>query len=119
MSSETFVEGPKGVLAAWETSGQVFFGRIDSAGLAVPNPIAAPGDGRDRKHPSIAANERGETLLAWTEGTGWQRGGALAWQMYDADGRPSSRPGRIPDGIPTWGLPTAVSRPDGSFLIIY
>ena len=27
------------------------------------------------KHPVLATNPSGETLLAWTEGTGWQRGG--------------------------------------------
>jgi hypothetical protein len=30
MSSMSFSEGPAGVLAAWETAGQVFFGQVES-----------------------------------------------------------------------------------------
>jgi hypothetical protein len=37
-------------------------------------------------------------LLVWTEGTGWQRGGSLAWQLFDANGQPTNEKGRV-DGI--------------------
>ncbi len=118
MSSEALVEGPSGVLAGWESSGQVFFGRVDPGGR-VPQPVPAPGAGSSRKHPSLAVNARGETLLVWTEGTGWERGGSLAWQLFDAAGKPLGEKGRVEGGIPVWGLATAVARPDGSFLIIH
>jgi hypothetical protein len=58
-------------------------------------------------------------LLAWTEGTGWERGGDLAWQVYDAAGRPTRERGRLAGGVPVWGLPTAVASPDGRFLIFH
>ena len=35
---------------------------------------AVPGDAetvKGRKHPAIAADEMGRTLVAWAEGTGW------------------------------------------------
>src|SRR6266576_586835 len=104
MSSESLVEGPAGVLGAWENNGQVFFAALD--GAATPRP--APGAAAGRKHPSLAQNSAGETLFAWTEGTGWQRGGALAWQIYDRAGNPTGETGRLDAGVPVWGLASAV-----------
>ena len=119
MSSEALVEGPQGVLAAWETAGQVRFARIDPATRKTGSPISAPGSGPNRKHPTLAVNAAGETLFAWTEGTGWEQGGTLAWQLYDQRGKPSGAKGRMESGIPVWGLPTAVALPDGGFTLIH
>ncbi len=118
MSTAALAEAPGAVVAAWETRGQVYFSRIDPESLAPSKPIAPPGEA-PRKHPAVAVNDRGEILLAWAEGTGWQRGGSLAWQVFDRDGRPTAEPGRVEGGIPTWGSPAAVARPDGSFLIVH
>ena len=116
MTSETLATGRAGaVVAAWETQGQVSFARVDRAA----EPISPPGRGGDRKHPAVALNVRGEVLLAWAEGTGWQKGGDLAWQVFDPSGRPTAEKGRIRNGIPVWGLPTAVARPDGGFVIMH
>ena len=119
MSSEALVEGPQGVVAAWETSGQVRFARIDPDSRKIAPLFSAPGAGPNRKHPALAVNRKGETLLAWTEGTGWKRGGDLAWQLYDKNGKPTGAMGRVPGGVPVWGLATAVARPDGSFTLIH
>jgi len=119
MSSEAFVEGPNGVLAAWETQGQVKFAQVESQTLKLSAPISAPGAGGNRKHPVLAVNAKGEVLLAWTEGTGWKRGGALAWQVYDATGKPTADKGRVEGGIPAWGLAATVARPDGGFTLIH
>jgi hypothetical protein len=81
--------------------------------------VVAPGAAGTRKHPSIAANSRGETLLVWTEGTGWNKGGALAWQLYDRKANPVIEGQGRAEGVPTWGLGTVVARPDGRFVIIY
>jgi hypothetical protein len=119
MSSEAFAEGPDGlVVAAWDTNEQVYFARVDPATGKRAAPIAAPGSGDGRKHPALAVNARGETLLAWTEGMGWNRGGALAWQVFDRDGVPTKERGRA-DGVPVWSLVTAFVRPDGRFAIMY
>jgi hypothetical protein len=117
MSTESLVEGPGGVLAGWETNGQVYFGGVSDSG--VPNSIAAPGESGDRKHPALAVNSKGETLLAWTEGTGWQKGGSAAWQVFDGSGRPTNVKGRIPNGVPVWGLLAAAARKDDSFVIFH
>ncbi len=83
MSSATMAEAGPGVLAAWETRGQVYFSRVDPQTHEASPPIAPPGGRGDRKHPAVAGNARGETILVWTEGTGWQKGGSLAWQVFD------------------------------------
>jgi len=118
MSSASLAEAGSGVLVAWETKGQVYFRRIDPKSEDVTPPVAPPGNSGTRKHPAVAGNARGETILVWTEGTGWQKGGALAWQVFDRAGRPKGQPGRIEGGVPVWGLPTVVARPDGKFTIV-
>ena len=116
MSSMSFTEGAGSTLATWETGGQVFYGKV--SGAAVPNVIAAPGDLKGRKHSRLAVNGRGETLLVWTQGTGWQRGGSLAWQVFDSSGKPLADKGSAPS-VPTWSFAAAASRPDGTFVVIY
>src|SRR5262249_4020238 len=118
MSSAALSEGGADVLAAWETKQEVYFARIDPGSSKVSPPVKPPGHAA-RKHPAVASNPRGETILLWAEGTGWQKGGALAWRIFDKDGRPTDIKGRVEGGIPTWGLPTVVARSDGSFLIIH
>jgi len=119
MSSESFAESPAGVLAAWETRGQVYFTRVDPATEARSPLVAPPGGQGDRKHPALAADRSGNTLLAWAEGTGWKKGGDLAWQLFDRSGRPTAVKGRMKGAVPVWGLATVVARPRGGFTVIY
>jgi RNA polymerase sigma factor (sigma-70 family) len=118
MSSFVFAETKDNVLAAWETEEQVYFARIDPESGKRSDPVAAPGAGKGRKHPAVAGNAQGETIFVWTEGMGWNRGGAVAWQVYDKDGKPTAEKGRT-DGVPTWSLVTVFARPDGGFTILY
>ncbi len=115
MSSASLARDGAGVIAAWETDQRVFFARIDPETARVSKPIAPPGGGA-RKHPTVAANAKGETILAWAEGTGWQKGGRKACRPRSLR-RPDRRAAEA--GIPVWGLPTVVARPDGSFLVIH
>jgi len=87
MSTFSFSESSRELLATWETDGQVQWLRIDSRTGARSTIVTAPGSTRNRKHPVIAVNPRGETLLAWTEGTAWNRGGELVWQVFDSNSR--------------------------------
>jgi hypothetical protein len=116
MSSMSFAESPGGTYAAWETGGQVFYGRV--SGAEVKQIVAAPSEGKGRKHPRIAANNRGEILLAWTEGTGWERGGSLAWQIFDAQGKAIGEKGSAP-GVPVWSFGAVAARADGGFSVFY
>lgn len=56
-------------------------------------------------------------LLVWTEGTGWQKGGWLAWQLYDRSGKPTAE-GKKLSAIPTWSFAAPFVKPDNSFLIL-
>jgi hypothetical protein len=119
MSSETFAEGPAGrVVGAWETKGQVYFASIDPKTGKRLTPVSAPGAGHGRKHPAVAVNARGETILAWTEGMGWQCGGSVAWQVYNKEGKPTVQRGHA-DGVPVWSLVAVFVRPDGRFVVVY
>lgn len=120
MSTAAIGEVGNGVRVAWETNGQIYYtgasALTPSAGSRLIS--AAPGDGVRRKHPAMVMNSRGEMLLIWTEKTGWQKGGALRWQIFDRDGRPAANTGSA-EGVPVWSLVTAYVRPDGGFTIIY
>jgi hypothetical protein len=118
MSSMDIAESGNTLAGAWETGGQVYWARLDCEGHRASQPLAAPGDGKDRKHPRLAVNRNGEVLLVWTEGTGWQKGGSLAWQMYDPNGQATASKGRHPD-IPTWSFAAALARGDNGFSILY
>ena len=118
MSTASMTEGSSGALAAWETKGQVSFARLGPDEGESSPAISPPGDDRTRKHPTLATNLRGETLLAWTEGTGWQKGGKVAWQVFGPTGRPLGPEGKAEGGVPAWGMATVVAGPDGGFTII-
>ena len=117
MSTMTLVQGPTGVAAAWDTEGQIYFTTIKAGTTEFAKPQSAPGTGRERKHPALAINANGETILAWAEGTGWKKGGALAWQVFDKAGKPTDEKGRMDRGIPVWGLPTVVVTAEGFTII--
>ena len=117
MSSAAFAHSGHRTWAAWETDGQIYLHELLDA-AADTSRRSAPGRPNDRKHPRVAVNQDGELLLVWTEGTGWQRGGSLAWQIYDAHGRTLGKMGSAP-GVPAWSFAAAYARPDGSFVILY
>ncbi len=117
-SSASLAVNSTGALAAWETAGQVYFAPVNQATNTITKPTAAPGNGNNRKHPVVVGNARGETLLVWTEGTAWQRGGSLAWQIFDKNGQPTAEKGAR-DGIPVWSLATAFATADGRFYVVY
>lgn len=121
MSSAALADNLKSsneLLAAWETQGQVYFASFDPSKQQSTSPISAPGFTGKRKHPVVAMNSRGETLFAWTEGTGWKKGGSLSWQSYDPQGKPIGEIGEAP-GVPVWSLAAVVAERNGGFTIIY
>jgi hypothetical protein len=118
MSTQAFAEGASAVYTAWEAQGQVYVGRIDLSTGTLTRVLRAPGVDRTRKHPALAVNLAGDVLLAWTEGTVWNKGGVAAWQVFDSAGTPIGDPGRA-DGLPVWGLVAAYAQPDRGFTVAY
>jgi hypothetical protein len=118
MSTFALTATRSGILAAWETAGQVQFVRIDPDSGTRSAVADAPGTVRTRKHPAIAGDASGNVLLVWTEDMGWSKGGALLWQVFDKDGKPTADHGRH-DGVPAWSLVAAYARPAGGFTILY
>lgn len=117
MSSMALGESLDGPVAAWETMGQIYFATI--AVEKPGSPTSPPGRPGNRKHPAIAVAPDGSILLAWTESTGWAKGGSLVWRLFSPSGHPTDIEGRVEGGIPVWGLPSVVARPDGGFTIFH
>ncbi len=61
-------------------------------------------------------NQNGEVLLVWTEGTAWQKGPSLAYQLYSRAGEPIVEKRQIP-GIQTWSFAAAIARQDNAFSV--
>ena len=116
MATYALTESNNEILGAWETKGRIYAGAISP--VAAPTFAPAPDFGAVQKHPFLAAGANGQSLLVWTEGTGWQKGGTLAWQRRDAQGKPIES-GSKPGAVPIWGLASAYARPDGGFVILY
>ncbi|HUR93858.1 MAG TPA: sialidase family protein [Gemmatimonadales bacterium] len=117
MTSLSLASAGAGTVAAWETAGQVYFGSVDAAAGRIPKITPAPGSAAGRKHPRLAVNASGQTLLVWTEKTGWARGGSVAWQVFDTSG-PQGTTGAAAS-LAVWSFATAVARPDGGFVVLY
>jgi len=119
MSSEAFAHTAEATWCAWETAEQVYVADLKKSTTERIGKRSAPGTAPRRKHPSLAVNEEGELLFVWTEGTGWNKGGGLAWQVFDGNGRAvAAEKGQAP-GIPTWSFAAAYSAGDGEFVILY
>src|SRR3954465_1535800 len=86
MSTYALAESGDGLVAAWETAQQIYSASLDPKSATVGPIVPVPGSGV-RKHPSVAVNRTGERLLAWTEGTAWNRGGTAAWRLTDSSGK--------------------------------
>ena len=115
VSSMAFAEAAGKVEGAWETGGQVYFADLTRANAV---PMSAPEEGKGRKHPRIAITPGGETLMIWTEGTSWARGGSLVWQLYDSSGKLIGDKDVLA-GVPVWSFGAVAAKKAGGFVVIY
>ena len=116
MSSASLTGLAAGAGAAWETAGRIRLARFGDQQANAKARDIGPLTGA--KHPRLASNSRGETLVVWTVGTGWQRGGSFGWQVLAATGEPTAEKGER-DGIPVWSFAAPYARPDGKFVILH
>lgn len=119
MSTAAFAGGTGGVVAAWETREQIYFSKLSEHTSTAPTASPAPGEGQNRKHPALALGRNGRFVLAWTEGTGWNKGGVVRWQAFEKDGTPIPRQSGQIDGLPAWSVPAVVAVADGSFRVVF
>ncbi|HZJ14932.1 MAG TPA: hypothetical protein VFD27_07780, partial [Chthoniobacteraceae bacterium] len=113
MSSAAMLPLSQGLRIAWETRGKIFSTKYGSGWVPAPVEIS----GENAKHPAMAANGRGETLIAWAVGTGWKRGGSVAWTIIDSAGKASDERGTN-DELATWSFPAAYAEANGDFVIV-
>lgn len=118
MSSTSFAQAGDSVLGAWETAGQVYWSLLGPEGQPPSPPVAPSAVGKNPKHPVVVGNSRGEVLLVWTEGTGWSKGGDVAWQRFDSMGKPIGDRGHV-TGLPAWSMAAAAATPADGFVIVY
>lgn len=74
--------------------------------------------GEKAKHPTLARAADGTIAVVWTEGTGWNQGGSLHWQLYDASGAPQG-PSGSQAGVPVWSIPTVIADGESHFSVWY
>ena len=117
MTSYALVQTGLGVFFAWETKGLVQLART-AAGKIVTS-VSPTGEGHERKFPSVAANSKGEILLAWTEDSHYRKAGDLAWQVFDKNGNPTEEKGTAKGVIRAAAMPAVYPNPDGTFVILY
>jgi len=103
-------------VAVWLSEGRIRLGRPGTA-----EPVRAVSDaGRKANHPVLVPLEGTDSMLvAWTEGTGWQRGGELAWRTLGAQASSNESPVQRLPGVPVWGSVAAWREADGSVTILY
>jgi hypothetical protein len=112
MSTASILGTSKGFLGAWENNGKIGFGYLGQ------NSSRQLSDKLPRKHPVLATNHKGETLLAWTEGIGFGKGGGVGWQLFDDAGQATGAPQHA-EGLSGHGYVAAIAMADGTFVVIY
>jgi hypothetical protein len=117
MSTADFARGPRGIVAAYEGPDAVGWLLFDAASGQWQNGSLIPE--KRLKHPAVAVNAAGQVLLAWAEGTAWNKGGRVEWSVSSPAGAPTGTPRGRKEELPAWSRPAAFARPDGSFVVIY
>jgi hypothetical protein len=106
-------------VAAWETLGSIRFGVYSYRSTKSDHSHDVPGANKNAKHPAIAINKNGDILIAWAKDTGWEKGGSVAWQVFDARLNPIVDAAGHAEDLPVWSKPAACSTPDGNFVVLY
>jgi hypothetical protein len=111
MSSASLLPSKQALRGAWENDGQIITALMNDPAASVQK--IGP---KDAKHPALAQNAKGQSLVASIIGSGWSKAGALHWDLLDAQGRVTDSGGG--DKLPVWSYAAAYAKPDGSFVIL-
>ncbi len=107
-----------GMVACWETKGHIRFTKIDHGKASEPSSVPELGT-EPQKHPAVAVNSKGQFIIAWAEGTGWNKGGSVRWQVFDKNGTVLAGQSGRAEGLPVWSKPAAISTPGGKFTVLF
>ncbi|HYE32741.1 MAG TPA: sialidase family protein [Methylomirabilota bacterium] len=117
MSTAYLGRTEKALLAGWETAGKVkFAGYSPDRGEFVKT--FTPEGQKKARFPTAAHNSSRETLLVWTEGMAWMKGGSVAWMVVNERGEPVGERGHK-DGVPVWSFVAAYPEGSDAFVIVY
>jgi len=110
MSSASLIASGQSLRGAWENDGQIVTTLLDDPALCRKT---GPGHA---KHPGLARNNKGQTLVTSLIGSGWSKAGTLHWDILDAAGLTTTSG----DGgtLPVWSYPAPYARLDGSFVVL-
>ncbi len=111
MSSASLMPAAQTLRAAWENDGQIVTGI-----LGAPASAAQKIGPQKAKHPVLAQNAKGQTLIASVIGSGFGKAGSLHWDLLDAQGRVTDSGDS--EKLPVWSYAATYARPDGSFVIL-
>lgn len=111
MSSASFLPTAQTVRAAWENDGQIVTGLMNA-----PAQTAQKIGIKNAKHPALAQNAKGQTLVTSIIGSGWSKAGSLHWVILDSQGLETESGGG--EKLPVWSYAAAYARPDGTFVIL-
>lgn len=114
LSTSSIAIGPDVVRAAWETNGRIRLADLRPA--SEPPMVHTVGGNGRRKHPVLAFNAAGESIVTWLEDSGWARGGRVAFQLYDRNGIPVET--GTAGEVSAWGLAAVAPLSDGRFLLV-
>ncbi len=111
MSSASLLPSKQALRGAWENDGQIITGLMSDPAGATQK--VGP---KNAKHPALAQNAKGQTVIASIIGSGWSKAGTLHWDLLDPQGRVTDSG----DGekLPVWSYAAVYVRPDGSFVIL-
>ena len=119
MSSAAFGEGRNGILLGTERKGHIEAVTLDPKTMAQSSIGDVLGLRKTGKYPSVAGNAKGEVLLAWTEGGGWNKGGVLKWVTFDDSGNLTEKSETPGKKIDAWSFAATATTLDGTFIVVF
>jgi hypothetical protein len=118
MSTSALASCGPTMVGAWETQRHIRF-FVASDDRPLKGPISVDFLPTNERLPSVAVNQKGEFIVVWTVGTGWNKGGSVAWKVFDKEAVEIKAQAGHADGLPVWSMPAAIARSDGTFAILY
>jgi hypothetical protein len=112
MTTAALVPTASDMTLAWVTEFQLRFGGLKAAPEAGKSGAKA-----GQNHPRFASNAQGESVVIWTEGAMWGKGGELVVQTFNTAGKAVSQPVR--QALPLWSYGACAGLPDGRFVVIF